>query len=164
LQELFGPSNTHPSIAQGRGAAGAGNCLSPAHRPVQVTRDLPGFFWRGSYAAVRFRTCAGATRGIPGPRIRPVPRRPGRVEAAGDVKRHPEVPAALAVSLEGWVFAQSPSSFEARKEARTFKDDDAGVNASLILFRQKWQPSPPPLVRGFARDVVISGASQPSVA
>ena len=25
---------------------------SPAHRPVQVTRDLPGF-WRGSYAAVR---------------------------------------------------------------------------------------------------------------
>ena len=26
--------------------------LSPAHRPVQVTRDLPGF-WRGSYAAVR---------------------------------------------------------------------------------------------------------------
>jgi ATP-dependent helicase HrpB len=26
--------------------------LSPAQRPVQVTRDLPGF-WRGSYAAVR---------------------------------------------------------------------------------------------------------------
>ena len=26
--------------------------LSPAHRPVQVTRDLPGF-WRGSYAAVK---------------------------------------------------------------------------------------------------------------
>ncbi|HYM33187.1 MAG TPA: ATP-dependent helicase C-terminal domain-containing protein, partial [Candidatus Cybelea sp.] len=26
--------------------------LSPANRPVQVTRDLPGF-WRGSYAAVR---------------------------------------------------------------------------------------------------------------
>jgi len=26
--------------------------LSPAHRPVQVTRDLPAF-WRGSYAAVR---------------------------------------------------------------------------------------------------------------
>ncbi|MFL4971646.1 MAG: ATP-dependent helicase C-terminal domain-containing protein, partial [Xanthobacteraceae bacterium] len=25
---------------------------SPAHRPVQVTRDLPGF-WRGSYAAVK---------------------------------------------------------------------------------------------------------------
>ena len=26
--------------------------LSPAHRPVQVTRDLPGF-WRGSYADVK---------------------------------------------------------------------------------------------------------------
>jgi ATP-dependent helicase HrpB len=26
--------------------------LSPANRPVQTTRDLPGF-WRGSYAAVR---------------------------------------------------------------------------------------------------------------
>ena len=26
--------------------------LSPAHRPVQMTRDLPGF-WRGCYAAVR---------------------------------------------------------------------------------------------------------------
>jgi ATP-dependent helicase HrpB len=26
--------------------------LSPAHRPVQTTKDLPGF-WRGSYAAVR---------------------------------------------------------------------------------------------------------------
>jgi ATP-dependent helicase HrpB len=26
--------------------------LSPAHRPVQVTRDLPGF-WRGSYGGVR---------------------------------------------------------------------------------------------------------------
>ena len=26
--------------------------LSPAHRPVQVTRDLPGF-WRGSYKDVK---------------------------------------------------------------------------------------------------------------
>jgi hypothetical protein len=26
--------------------------LSPAHRPVQVTRDLPGF-WRGSYSQVK---------------------------------------------------------------------------------------------------------------
>ena len=26
--------------------------LSPAQRPIQITRDLPGF-WRGSWAAVR---------------------------------------------------------------------------------------------------------------
>jgi ATP-dependent helicase HrpB len=26
--------------------------LSPAHRPIQITRDLPGF-WRGSWAAVK---------------------------------------------------------------------------------------------------------------
>ena len=50
LQELFG-LNTHPSIAKGRIALVL-ELLSPAHRPVQVTRDLPGF-WRGSYAAVR---------------------------------------------------------------------------------------------------------------
>lgn len=50
LQELFGLT-THPSIAQGKVPLVL-ELLSPAHRPVQVTRDLPGF-WRGSYAAVR---------------------------------------------------------------------------------------------------------------
>ncbi|EFI52954.1 ATP-dependent helicase HrpB [Afipia sp. 1NLS2] len=50
LQELFG-LNVHPSIANGRLPLVV-ELLSPAHRPVQVTRDLPGF-WRGSYAAVR---------------------------------------------------------------------------------------------------------------
>jgi ATP-dependent helicase HrpB len=50
LQELFGLS-THPSIAKGAVPLVL-ELLSPAHRPVQVTRDLPGF-WRGSYAAVR---------------------------------------------------------------------------------------------------------------
>jgi ATP-dependent helicase HrpB len=50
LQELFG-LNTHPSIAKGKVPLVL-ELLSPAHRPVQVTRDLPGF-WRGSYAAVR---------------------------------------------------------------------------------------------------------------
>jgi ATP-dependent helicase HrpB len=50
LQELFG-LNVHPSIAKGRLPLVV-ELLSPAHRPVQVTRDLPGF-WRGSYAAVR---------------------------------------------------------------------------------------------------------------
>jgi ATP-dependent helicase HrpB len=50
LQELFGLA-THPSIAGGRIPLVI-ELLSPGHRPVQVTRDLPGF-WRGSYAAVR---------------------------------------------------------------------------------------------------------------
>ena len=50
VQELFG-LDRHPAIAGGRVAL-AIELLSPAHRPVQVTRDLPGF-WRGSYAAVK---------------------------------------------------------------------------------------------------------------
>ncbi|KAF0181271.1 MAG: ATP-dependent helicase HrpB [Hyphomonadaceae bacterium] len=50
LQELFGV-DAHPSVAKGR-APLLLRLLSPAHRPVQTTRDLPGF-WRGSYAAVR---------------------------------------------------------------------------------------------------------------
>ncbi|MGE0044244.1 MAG: ATP-dependent helicase HrpB [Hyphomonadaceae bacterium] len=50
LQELFGMS-AHPTVAGGR-APLLIRLLSPAHRPVQTTRDLPGF-WKGSYAAVR---------------------------------------------------------------------------------------------------------------
>jgi ATP-dependent helicase HrpB len=50
LQELFG-LDSHPSIARGKTPLVL-ELLSPAHRPVQVTRDLPGF-WRGSYASVR---------------------------------------------------------------------------------------------------------------
>jgi ATP-dependent helicase HrpB len=50
VQELFG-LNQHPSIAGGRVPLVIA-LLSPAHRPVQLTRDLPGF-WRGSYEAVR---------------------------------------------------------------------------------------------------------------
>jgi ATP-dependent helicase HrpB len=50
VQELFGLGR-HPSIAGGRVPLVV-ELLSPAHRPVQVTRDLPGF-WRGSYAAVK---------------------------------------------------------------------------------------------------------------
>jgi ATP-dependent helicase HrpB len=50
VQELFG-LNRHPAIAGGRVPLVI-ELLSPAHRPVQVTRDLPNF-WRGSYAAVK---------------------------------------------------------------------------------------------------------------
>jgi ATP-dependent RNA helicase HrpB len=50
VQELFG-LDRHPSIAGGKVPLVV-ELLSPAHRPVQVTRDLPGF-WRGSYGAVK---------------------------------------------------------------------------------------------------------------
>ena len=50
VQELFGLA-AHPVIASGRVPLTI-ELLSPAHRPVQVTRDLPGF-WRGSYAQVK---------------------------------------------------------------------------------------------------------------
>jgi ATP-dependent helicase HrpB len=50
VQELFGLSQ-HPAIAGGRIPLVI-ELLSPGHKPVQITRDLPGF-WRGSYADVR---------------------------------------------------------------------------------------------------------------
>ena len=50
VQELFG-LDRHPSIAGGRLPLTL-HLLSPAHRPIQITRDLPGF-WRGSWAAVK---------------------------------------------------------------------------------------------------------------
>lgn len=50
VPELYGLAQ-HPAVAGGRVPLVL-ELLSPAHRPVQVTRDLPGF-WRGSYAAVR---------------------------------------------------------------------------------------------------------------
>ena len=49
-QELFGLAR-HPAIAGGRVPLVL-HLLSPAGRPIQVTRDLPGF-WAGSWAAVR---------------------------------------------------------------------------------------------------------------
>jgi ATP-dependent helicase HrpB len=50
VQELFG-LDRHPTIG-GASVPVTVELLSPAQRPVQTTRDLPGF-WRGSYAAVR---------------------------------------------------------------------------------------------------------------
>jgi len=50
VQELFGLA-AHPSIAGGTVPLTL-ELLSPAHRPLQTTRDLPGF-WRGSWADVR---------------------------------------------------------------------------------------------------------------
>jgi len=48
VQELFGLAE-HPVIA---GAPLTFSLLSPAHRPIQTTRDLPGF-WKGSWRDVR---------------------------------------------------------------------------------------------------------------
>ncbi|MCJ2013846.1 ATP-dependent helicase HrpB [Methylobacterium sp. J-076] len=48
VQELFG-LDRHP---QAGGRPLVLHLLSPAHRPIQITRDLPGF-WRGSWASVR---------------------------------------------------------------------------------------------------------------
>ncbi len=50
VQELYGLKH-HPSIAGGRLPLTL-NLLSPAHRPIQITRDLPGF-WAGSWHAVK---------------------------------------------------------------------------------------------------------------
>ena len=49
VQELYG-LDRHPSVAGGRIPLTL-VLLSPAHRPIQTTRDLPGF-WRGSWKDV----------------------------------------------------------------------------------------------------------------
>jgi ATP-dependent helicase HrpB len=49
VQELFGLT-THPTV--GAGAALALALLSPAHREIQITRDLPRF-WAGAWRDVR---------------------------------------------------------------------------------------------------------------
>jgi len=50
VQELFGVT-VHPTVGGGRTPLTLA-LLSPARRPVQVTKDLPGF-WAGSWTAVR---------------------------------------------------------------------------------------------------------------
>ncbi|MDR3507744.1 MAG: ATP-dependent helicase HrpB [Caulobacteraceae bacterium] len=49
VQELFGLA-AHPMVAKGVPLTLA--LLSPAHRPIQMTKDLPGF-WKGSWSDVR---------------------------------------------------------------------------------------------------------------
>jgi ATP-dependent helicase HrpB len=50
LQEMFGCADT-PTLANGRYALVL-HLLSPAGRPLQVTRDLPSF-WKNAYPLVR---------------------------------------------------------------------------------------------------------------
>lgn len=50
VQELYGLKQ-HPAIAKGAVPLTL-ELLSPASRPIQITRDLPGF-WRGSWSAAK---------------------------------------------------------------------------------------------------------------
>jgi ATP-dependent helicase HrpB len=50
VQEVFGLAE-HPCVAGGKVPLTLA-LLSPAHRPIQMTKDLPGF-WRGSWKDVR---------------------------------------------------------------------------------------------------------------
>lgn len=50
IQEMFGTA-CHPSVLEGKLPLTV-HLLSPAHRPIQITRDLPGF-WNGSYTEVK---------------------------------------------------------------------------------------------------------------
>jgi ATP-dependent helicase HrpB len=50
VQEVYGLAK-HPTLARGRAAVTL-ELLSPAHRPIQTTRDLPGF-WAGSWSEVK---------------------------------------------------------------------------------------------------------------
>lgn len=50
VQQMFGVTR-HPALAGGKVPLLL-HLLSPAHRPIQITRDLPGF-WSGSYPAVK---------------------------------------------------------------------------------------------------------------
>jgi ATP-dependent helicase HrpB len=50
VQEVFGLS-THPTVANGKIPLIL-SLLSPGHKPIQTTSDLPGF-WRGSWKDVR---------------------------------------------------------------------------------------------------------------
>jgi len=76
VQELFGTTR-HPTVGGGRVPLTLA-LLSPARRPVQVTKDLPGF-WAGSWAAVRSEMRGRYPR-------HPWPEDPTRAEATSRAK------------------------------------------------------------------------------
>ncbi|WP_426028536.1 ATP-dependent helicase HrpB [Brevundimonas sp. TWP2-3-4b2] len=76
VQELFGVT-THPTVGGGRVPLTLA-LLSPARRPVQVTKDLPGF-WAGSWTAVRSEMRGRYPR-------HPWPEDPTKAEATSRVK------------------------------------------------------------------------------
>jgi ATP-dependent helicase HrpB len=76
VQELFGVT-THPTVGGGRVPLTL-SLLSPARRPVQVTKDLPGF-WAGSWTAVRSEMRGRYPR-------HPWPENPAEAQATNRVK------------------------------------------------------------------------------
>ena len=76
VQELFGVT-IHPTVGGGRVPLTL-SLLSPARRPVQVTKDLPGF-WAGSWTAVRSEMRGRYPR-------HPWPEDPTKAEATSRVK------------------------------------------------------------------------------
>ena len=74
VQELFGVT-THPTVG---GVPLTLALLSPARRPVQVTKDLPRF-WSGSWAAVRAEMRGRYPR-------HPWPENPAEAQATNRVK------------------------------------------------------------------------------
>ena len=76
VQELFGVV-THPTVGGGRVPLTL-SLLSPARWPVQVTKDLPGF-WAGSWAAVRSEMRGRYPR-------HPWPENPAEAQATNRVK------------------------------------------------------------------------------
>lgn len=76
VQELYGMTN-HPAIAGGAVPLTL-ELLSPAHRPIQTTRDLPGF-WAGSWKDVRAQMRGRYPR-------HPWPEDPARAQATSRAK------------------------------------------------------------------------------
>ncbi|MFN4040544.1 MAG: ATP-dependent helicase HrpB [Brevundimonas sp.] len=76
VQELFGVT-THPTVGGGRTPLTLA-LLSPARRPIQMTKDLPGF-WAGSWKDVRADTRGRYPR-------HPWPANPAQAEATSRAK------------------------------------------------------------------------------
>ena len=76
VQELFGVT-VHPTVGGGRTPLTLA-LLSPARRPIQLTKDLPGF-WRGSWKEVRAEMRGRYPR-------HPWPENPAEVEATSRAK------------------------------------------------------------------------------
>ncbi len=74
MQEMFGEAQRRPS-AEGRVPLVL-ELLSPAHRPLQITRDL-GAFWAGSYREVQKEMKGRYPKHASGRTIRRIRRRRG---------------------------------------------------------------------------------------